>query len=76
VAVEVSGHTDNFGSPADNKRLSQLRADAVVGFLLRQGAAASSLKAVGYGEEQPVATNATIEGRRLNRRVEFRVSAH
>ncbi len=76
VAVEVSGHTDNLGASAENKMLSQLRANAVVNFLIAQGVASSNLKAVGYGQEQPIATNATSEGRRLNRRVEFRVSAH
>jgi outer membrane protein OmpA-like peptidoglycan-associated protein len=73
VMVEVAGHTDNLGNPASNKELSQLRANAVVDFLIREGFGPPSLKAVGYGQEQPIATNATLEGRRLNRRVEIRV---
>ena len=76
VLVEVAGHTDNLGNAANNKTLSQLRAKAVVDFLVGEGVRSSSLKAVGYGQEQPIATNTTLEGRRLNRRVEFRVSGH
>jgi outer membrane protein OmpA-like peptidoglycan-associated protein len=74
VLVEVGGHTDSYGDPDDNKALSQLRANAVADFLIGEGVAPTRLKAVGYGQEQPVATNKTLEGRRLNRRVEFRVS--
>lgn len=72
--IEVSGHTDNFGDPADNKELSQQRAQAVVDFLVKEGVRASHLKAVGYGQERPIASNATMAGRRMNRRVEFHVS--
>ena len=74
VVVEVGGYTDNLGNPENNKTLSQLRANAVVEFLIAKGVGASSLKALGYGEDEPIATNATLEGRRLNRRVEFVVS--
>lgn len=73
VVVEVSGHTDNYGDPRGNKKLSQSRADAVAGILIKEGVSPSNLQAVGYGQEKPIATNATVQGRRLNRRVEFRV---
>ena len=73
VVVEVGGHTDNLGNPENNMTL-QLRANAVVDFLIGEGVGASSLKALGYGDDKPIATNATREGRRLNRRVEFVVS--
>jgi outer membrane protein OmpA-like peptidoglycan-associated protein len=76
LLVEVAGHTDNLGNATNNKTLSQLRAKAVVDFLVGEGVKSSNLKAVGYGQEKPIAANTTVEGRRLNRRVEFRVSGH
>lgn len=69
--VRVEGHTDNQGNDAYNKKLSQRRADAVRAYLVRQGVAADRLEAMGYGEEQPKADNASKEGRATNRRVEF-----
>lgn len=74
VTIEVAGHSDNFGDARINKDLSQRRASAVVQFLIREGVPPSSLNAVGYGQEQPIAPNTTAEGRRLNRRVEFHIS--
>lgn len=74
VAIEVGGHTDNFGSRLVNRELSQRRADAVVGVLIREGVAAEKLRAVGYGQDQPIASNATAAGRRMNRRVEFHIT--
>jgi outer membrane protein OmpA-like peptidoglycan-associated protein len=74
VEIEVGGHTDNLGNPTSNKRLSLLRANAVVDFLIAEGVGSSSLKAHGYGQEHPIATNGTLEGRRFNRRVEVVVS--
>jgi outer membrane protein OmpA-like peptidoglycan-associated protein len=75
VVVEVGGHTDNTGKPASNKRLSTLRAKAVVAYLESEGVDAAKLKAVGYGQERPITTNSTAEGRRLNRRIEFFVTS-
>lgn len=74
VAIEVGGHTDNFGTTLGNRELSQLRAEAVVGILVKEGVAADKLTAVGYGQDRPIASNATIAGRRLNRRVEFHLT--
>ena len=72
--VEISGHTDNIGTKAVNKRLSQRRAKVVVDYLVGKGIDASRLSAVGYGEERPLASNDDEqEGRELNRRVEFKV---
>lgn len=71
ASFEVAGHTDSTGSSAYNKALSQSRAESVRNYLISQGASASSLTAVGYGEESPVADNATSEGRQANRRVEL-----
>jgi OOP family OmpA-OmpF porin len=75
VTVEVGGHTDSAGGAASNQRLSQSRAESVVAYLIDGGVDEAILTAVGYGEEQPVADNATPEGREQNRRIEFTVSA-
>ncbi len=72
-ALEVQGHTDNRGGAAANKRLSQERAASVVKWLQAHGLVIE-LKASGKGQESPVDTNATDEGRTHNRRVEFLVS--
>ena len=73
ITIELSGHTDNVGSEADNLTLSQNRADAVVAYLIQNGIKANRLTAKGYGETMPVATNDTEEGKQLNRRVSFTV---
>lgn len=74
IKVEISGHTDNIGYKAYNKHLSQLRANAVVNYLLNKGIDARRVVARGYGEEHPLASNDNeAEGRSLNRRVEFKV---
>lgn len=69
VHVTVNGYTDNVGSAAGNLKLSQDRAQAVVTDLEHKGIAADRLTAQGYGEENPIATNDTAEGRAENRRV-------
>ena len=73
IAVEIAGHTDNTGEQDYNKQLSKRRAEAVKNYLVRSGIAADRIKTVGYGEERPMATNETLNGRKLNRRTEFRV---
>ncbi len=73
VSLEISGHTDNTGTDAINKELSQNRAGAVVTYLINQGIAASRLQAKGYGSSAPIATNDTEEGRAQNRRTEIKV---
>ena len=75
VTIEVGGHTDSVGSDVSNKRIAQLRADAVVATLKDKGVDGSKLSAVGYGKDKPIASNDTAEGRRQNRRIEFLVSA-
>jgi len=72
IRVEVAGHTDNTGTAAVNRRLSEARAESVVAFLISRGVAADRLEARGYGPDRPVATNATATGRAQNRRVELR----
>lgn len=71
VNIEVAGHTDSRGSDKYNMNLSQRRAEAVRSYLVSKGIAADRLTAKGYGESQPVADNATDEGRFQNRRVEL-----
>lgn len=74
INIELSGHTDNIGSAKYNKQLSQNRAIAVKNFLVGKGIDPRRVKAIGFGEEQPLASNDDeLEGRELNRRVEFKV---
>jgi len=73
AAIEVGGHTDTDGDADANMALSQRRAQAVVDYMVRAGAPADRLKAVGYGETEPVASNDTDEGKAQNRRIEFLV---
>ncbi len=67
----MEGYTDNVGDPAANRNLSEQRAAAVVGALTGAGIDASRLKAVGFGQDKPVADNNSEEGRAKNRRVEL-----
>jgi outer membrane protein OmpA-like peptidoglycan-associated protein len=69
--VEVIGHTDNTGSAAYNQDLSQRRAKAVAKILRNAGVARDRIAAYGRGEDAPVASNLTPEGRQQNRRVEI-----
>ncbi|MHB0775589.1 OmpA family protein [Halomonas sp. WWR20] len=71
VRVRLEGHTDSIGSAAYNKELSQRRAESVKEYLASQGVSRDRMNAIGYGEEQPIATNETPEGRAENRRVEL-----
>lgn len=72
VRIEIGGHTDATGSLATNQRLSQARAESVLQYLARRGVDPSRMTAVGYGPDQPIATNTTAEGRAQNRRVELK----
>lgn len=70
TTVRVVGHTDSTGSASHNQALSERRANAVSGVLQDEGVPAGRIRAIGRGEDQPVATNLTPEGRAQNRRVE------
>lgn len=72
--VEVIGHTDTSGVPARNLALSRARADAVRTYLVSKGVSPELIITSGMGADQPVAPNTTEEGRKRNRRIEFRVS--
>ena len=71
--IRLAGHTDNVGSPESNKTLSQARAEAVRRQLIEYGCKPDEIKAFGYGDIKPVASNDTEEGRALNRRVEITI---
>ncbi len=72
--LTIEGHTDNSGSNAYNMTLSQNRANTVKDYLVSKGIDASRLNAIGFGEEKPITTNNTGEGRTLNRRVELKLA--
>ncbi|MCP1366895.1 OmpA family protein, partial [Halomonas sp. BBD48] len=69
--ITIAGHTDSSGSDAYNQQLSERRAQSVGNYLMQNGVAAQRLTMVGYGESQPVASNANEQGRAQNRRVEI-----
>jgi outer membrane protein OmpA-like peptidoglycan-associated protein len=71
--MSIEGHTDDRGEADMNKRLSDGRANSVMTWLSQHGVEAERLEAHGYGEERPIADNATDEGRASNRRVEFKI---
>ncbi len=71
--IDVYGHTDSTGSDAYNQSLSERRAGSVSSYLSSRGVLSQRIASRGYGESQPIATNATEEGRAANRRVEIRI---
>ncbi|MDB4112218.1 OmpA family protein [Yoonia sp.] len=71
TTVNVIGHTDNVGDASFNQGLSERRAQAVAGILLNGGVANSRVRAIGAGENQPIASNLNASGRQMNRRVEI-----
>jgi outer membrane protein OmpA-like peptidoglycan-associated protein len=71
VRVEIRGYTDSVGSEQSNMELSKRRADSVRQYLINNGIEPDRVVAVGYGEQDPVASNSTPEGRAQNRRIEF-----
>lgn len=75
IRLKIGGYTDNSGDAAANLRLSQARAEAVMNELANMGVARSRLEAEGYGDQHPIADNATAEGRARNRRVALRATA-
>ncbi|MFN3415532.1 MAG: OmpA family protein [Caldimonas sp.] len=72
--VLILGHTDNRGSEALNNRLSKERAESTRDYLVARGIAVERLRAEGRGKTEPLADNATPQGRALNRRVELLIS--
>lgn len=72
--VNIAGHTDSTGNADYNQRLSERRAESVGNYLAQSGVSRNRLYMTGYGQTQPVASNATEEGRAQNRRVEITLS--
>jgi outer membrane protein OmpA-like peptidoglycan-associated protein len=75
LKIEISGHSDNVGTPAYNIELSNNRAEAVYDYLVARGIDKSRLTYAGYGLTRPIDTNETEQGRANNRRTEFRITA-
>jgi outer membrane protein OmpA-like peptidoglycan-associated protein len=74
LSLEVEGHTDSVGTDDSNQSLSERRAESVKSYLTQQGIPSASIKARGFGEALPVASNDSSAGRQQNRRVELIVS--
>jgi outer membrane protein OmpA-like peptidoglycan-associated protein len=72
--IDVYGHTDSTGSDTYNQALSERRARAVGDYLGMRGVSSARIRTQGFGEQYPVATNDTAEGRALNRRVEIKIT--
>ena len=73
MQIEIAGHADATGPEAYNLQLSERRAKSVVNYLIGKGIAQNRISVVSHGEKKPVAPNTTPEGRRKNRRVEFKI---
>ncbi|HKO81942.1 MAG TPA: OmpA family protein [Chitinophagaceae bacterium] len=73
VKIQIAGHTDNVGKPAENLVLSNNRAKTVVSYLINKRISPQRLSFKGFGETQPVADNKTDEGKAKNRRTEMKV---
>lgn len=76
VAILIGGHTDHTGNTELNQKLSENRAKNVYTYLIENGIAPSRLTFKGFGSTSPVASNATEEGRQLNRRTEFTIEKY
>ena len=72
--IIITGHSDDTGSPEHNQRLGEARARTVAAYMGMQGVPADQIAIASQGSTRPVASNATAEGRQLNRRVEIRVT--
>jgi OOP family OmpA-OmpF porin len=73
MTVMISGHTDSTGPDTFNLTLSKWRANAVTKYLTEKGIDAARITTTYFGETRPIESNATKEGRRKNRRVEFKI---
>jgi OmpA-OmpF porin, OOP family len=73
MKIMIEGHTDSIGTIRYNQKLSERRAKAVFDYFVAKGISASRMQTIGYGKTEPKASNATAEGRAINRRVELKV---
>ncbi|MCF8370838.1 MAG: OmpA family protein [Bacteroidales bacterium] len=74
IIIELGGHSDDVGSAESNKSLSQERVNSVRDYMVASGIESSRIAAMGYGEERPIASNDTEEGRQKNRRVDVQIT--
>lgn len=74
IHVKINGHTDASGAPDTKQKLSELRAKAVMNYLIRKGVGGGRLEYEGFGPTKPIASNETEEGKMQNRRVEVQVT--
>jgi len=73
INLEIAGHTDSDGTRKNNLNLSKRRAQSIKTYMIKHGIDASRLRAVGYGESQPLVVNNSLKNKQINRRVEFKV---
>lgn len=73
MKIEIGGHTDNSGSEAANKKLSEMRAEVVKKYLVAKGISASRISTKSYGSSSPISDNESESGKALNRRAELRI---
>lgn len=73
MRIEIAGHTDDRGKAEYNKKLSQRRAESVKDYLVNKGISSDRIRAKGYGESEPIASNESEQGRQKNRRTEVRI---
>jgi OmpA-OmpF porin, OOP family len=73
IIIEIGGHTDNIGNDESNLKLSEARAETVKNYLISKGISPNRIVSKGYGENHPIDTNSTPEGRQNNRRTEVRI---
>lgn len=73
LKIEINGHTDNVGKPAENLILSKNRAKSVMDYLVSKNIAATRVTYKGFGETKPIADNKTETGKAKNRRTEFKI---
>ena len=74
TVVQLEGHTDSTGEAGANKKLSLDRSEAVKAAMVRGGIDAGRISTAGYGQEKPIASNATEDGKAKNRRLELVVA--
>ena len=73
MSIEIGGHTDNVGAPETNQKLSEARAKSVYTYLIENGIETIRLSFKGFGQDLPIESNDTEQGRANNRRTEFKV---
>lgn len=73
TSITVAGHTDSVGNAEYNQTLSEQRASSVENYLVNRSVSSGRVHAIGFGERQPIASNATVAGKQSNRRVELQL---